>query len=312
MTFAAHNEGNASDLRAPFPWFGGKRRAADLIWSLLGNPSVYVEPFAGSLAALLCRPIPEHIDRTGLIENVNDLDGHVVNVWRSIQWHPEETSKWADWPVTELDLHARHDWLLARKESIAERLREDPEWCDPKAAGWWIWGACAWIGSGWCAGPSRQLPHLGDAGQGVHARADRLDFGPLANRLRRVRVTCGDWRRVLTPVCTTRLVRLGLTGNPCVGVLLDPPYDGHEDVYGSAPGVAHDVAEWCAEHGEDPKWRIVLCGYGEMPSALRAQGWGEHAWKAHGGYSRAADKQVRERVWASPSCASVVTQPRLL
>lgn len=328
MTFAAHNEGSASDLRAPFPWFGGKRRAADLIWSLLGNPSVYVEPFAGSIATLLCRPIPEHIDRTGLVENVNDLDGHVVNVWRSIAWHPEETSRWADWPVTELDLHARHDWLIARKESIAERLRSDPEWCDPKAAGWWIWGACAWIGSGWCAGPSRQiphlsdagvgvhargsrqLPHLGDAGRGVHARTDRLDFGPLADRLRRVRVTCGDWRRVLTPAVTTSpSLWRGLTGDPCVGVLLDPPYDGHEDVYGSEPGVAQDVAEWCAAHGEDPRWRIVLCGFGEMPPALRAQGWSAHSWKAKGGYAARTD---RERVWSSPSCASVVTQPRLL
>lgn len=98
-----------TDLKAPFPWFGGKRRAAALIWSRLGNPSVYVEPFAGSLATLLCRPIPEHIDRTGLVENVNDLDGYIVNAWRSIAWHPEETSKWANWPVTELDLHTRPD-----------------------------------------------------------------------------------------------------------------------------------------------------------------------------------------------------------
>ena len=29
-------------LRAPFPWFGGKSRAAELIWSRLGEVSNYV------------------------------------------------------------------------------------------------------------------------------------------------------------------------------------------------------------------------------------------------------------------------------
>lgn len=43
-------------LRAPFPWFGGKSRAAPLVWSALGDVANYVEPFAGSLAVLLARP----------------------------------------------------------------------------------------------------------------------------------------------------------------------------------------------------------------------------------------------------------------
>ena len=34
-------------LTAPFPYFGGKRRAAPTIWRALGDPSGYVEPFAG-------------------------------------------------------------------------------------------------------------------------------------------------------------------------------------------------------------------------------------------------------------------------
>lgn len=42
-------------LAAPFPYFGGKRRAAPIIWGALGDPSGYVEPFAGSAAVLLAR-----------------------------------------------------------------------------------------------------------------------------------------------------------------------------------------------------------------------------------------------------------------
>lgn len=43
-------------LAAPFPYFGGKRRAAPTIWRALGDPSGYVEPFCGSAAVLLARP----------------------------------------------------------------------------------------------------------------------------------------------------------------------------------------------------------------------------------------------------------------
>lgn len=35
-----------SQLTAPFPWFGGKSRAASLIWDRLGKCANYVEPFA--------------------------------------------------------------------------------------------------------------------------------------------------------------------------------------------------------------------------------------------------------------------------
>ena len=28
----------------------------------------------------------------------------------------------------------------------------DPEWHDPRAAGYWLWGCACWIGSGWCSG----------------------------------------------------------------------------------------------------------------------------------------------------------------
>ena len=42
-------------LKAPFPWFGGKSRAAHLVWERFGNVRAYVEPFFGSGAVLLRR-----------------------------------------------------------------------------------------------------------------------------------------------------------------------------------------------------------------------------------------------------------------
>ncbi len=69
-------------IKAPFPWFGGKSRAAPLIWSRLGEVDNYVEPFAGSLAVLLGSP---RIART---ETVNDKDGFIANFWRAVAADP--------------------------------------------------------------------------------------------------------------------------------------------------------------------------------------------------------------------------------
>lgn len=84
-----------SGLRAPFPYFGGKQRAASLIWERLGAPVNYVEPFFGSGAVLLARPDEPRV------ETVNDVDGMIVNFWRATAANPEAVAAAADWPVHE-------------------------------------------------------------------------------------------------------------------------------------------------------------------------------------------------------------------
>jgi hypothetical protein len=367
-------------------YFGGKARVASVIWARFGDVPNYVEPFAGSLAVLLSRP---HEPR---VETVNDVDALLCNFWRALRADPDAVAQHADWPVSEVDLHARHLWLLDRRADVA-RLIADPDWYDAKVAGWWVWGACCWIGSGWCSGRgpwrlvdgklttgrgvpgvARQLPHLGDAGRGVHrarrggvelprphlgtagqgvhrklphlgdagrgvprgpagiersrphladggkginrqmphvgnpgrgvaapGRGDLYEYlGALAERLRRVRVVCGDWTRVLGPSVTTKL---GLTA-----VLLDPPY-GHaerdDDLYRVDEDVGPAVREWAVAHGDDPLFRIVLCGY-EGEHAMPA-GWTAHRWKSAGGYGSQGEgsgraNSAREVLWFSPAC----------
>jgi hypothetical protein len=176
-------------LKAPFPYFGGKRSVAPLIWRAFGDVLNYVEPFAGSLAVLLARPTP--FDGT---ETVNDADGLISNFWRAVKGDPEAVAFHADWPVNENDLHARHSWLVGQKDALQSRLEGDPDYFDAKVAGWWVWGICAWIGGGWCSGQgpwqvitaedgTRQLAHLGDAGQGVNRQRAHLgDAGQGVNR----------------------------------------------------------------------------------------------------------------------------------
>ena len=294
-------------MKAPFPYFGGKSRAAGLIWERLGNPAHYIEPFAGSLAVLLARPGVDPASPP--METVNDLDGMIANFWRAVRYRPDETAEHADWPVNETDLHARHRWLVDRRESLATSLDADPEWCDPRIAGWWVWGACAWIAGGWCSGtPHRKLPHLSDLGRGIHASTAppiREWFRGLSTRLRRVRVACGDWTRVLGPSV------LFAAGDP-VAILLDPPYSHSErdvGLYAEDHDVAADVRAWCAEHGQDPRLRIALCGYeGEGHEVLEADDWAAVEWSGHGGYGRRNPggrgmiNRRRERVWFSPGC----------
>ncbi len=310
-------------LKAPFPWFGGKSRVAAEVWARFGEVKNYVEPFAGSLAVLLGRPHPPKT------ETVNDLDGYVANFWRAMTKDPEAVAAFADWPVNECDLHARHIWLVNQKERFVPRLMGDPDFYDAKIAGWWVWGLCSWIGTGWCSGKgpwlsvdgelvrddagqgiNRQLPHL-SAGRGIN----RQDASPrhwimmLADRLCRVRVACGDWARVVGESPTTKL---GLTG-----VFLDPPYEAED----YATTYAHndrslgaDVWAWAAANGSNPLLRIAVCAYED--GRTLPDGWTRHAWKAHGGYGSQGDttgraNSSREVIYFSPHCLGVGSQRSL-
>lgn len=274
---------------------------------------------------------------------------------------PAAVARFADWPVNEADLHARHQWLV-NQVGFRERMKTDPEYFDARVAGWWVWGISCWIGGGWCAlrentwkqrpnvnplaaqGVHQKIPQVHPkGGHGVHRRrpllnggkdgpgvrsgafcvrdqipdinamgnksvhnSDALDvwFARLSERLRSVRVVCGDWKRVLgdTPLGLTRNVPSAFR----TAVLLDPPYD-HDvrdsDLYAEESAkVSTEVREWAIAHGADERLRIALCGYEgehEMP-----EGWTCVAWKANGGYgNRTGNNNAKlERVWFSPHC----------
>lgn len=159
---------SAAELDSPYPYHGGKRLCAHLVWPRFGAVPNYIEPFFGSGAVWLLRP-----GGAGKIETLNDIDGGVVNFWRAVEADPDEVARWCDWPVTELDLHARHTWLINQLSELSEQLRADPHFYDAKVAGWWVWGISLWIGSGWCSFGDRRRPHIADYGHGVHKSSVR-------------------------------------------------------------------------------------------------------------------------------------------
>jgi hypothetical protein len=330
-------------LKSPYPYFGGKSRVAAAIWDRFGDVPNYVEPFFGSGAVLLARPYPPRL------ETVNDRNCYLANFWRALQHDPETVAKYADYPVNEADKHARHLWLVNNEEFREKMNTDHTYYDSLVAGWWvWglcIWIGAGWCdgavtkqiphlakGRGINRGPSRQLPALG-AGMGINrqltapvcpaepmvmdadltvtpARARLLAYMmALAERMRHVRVCCGDWSRIMGPSPT---IHNGLTG-----VFLDPPYafadsKDRSSVYTFEDGsVAHEVRKWAIENGDNPLLRIALCGYHEHDGAM-PDTWERFEWKANGGYGNQGDglgreNAKRETIYFSPHCLKPMT-----
>ena len=321
--------------RAPFPYFGGKRNAAPIVWGLFGDVDHYVEPFCGSCAMLLARP-QNHRRK---IETVNDADGMLVNVWRAIRNAPEAVAKECAIPVMEIELHAR----LAKVKSqitpdFLSWMEGDEKHFDAKLAADWLYCTCASIGTcmnddgpwrvidghlintrelphlgGMGRGINRELPHLTNMGQGINRALPHLgDMGrgcenkeslirqylqALAYRLERVRICCGDWKRVIKSPSVL------FAGQKAAGVFLDPPYSVSPDLYMVGKDVSAEVREWCKAAGDNPKVRIALCGFeADGHDELLEHGWHKIEGKAGGsGYNKNKEDHKRERIYLSPA-----------
>lgn len=108
---------------------------------------------------------------------MNDADAYLSNFWRSVAADPDQVARFADWPVNEADLHARHRWLVETGAERLERIKTDPEYFDAKVAGWWVWGQCLWIGSGWCSRP--EWSGRGSGARGPRGCIGGAEFGKL-------------------------------------------------------------------------------------------------------------------------------------
>lgn len=163
------------------------------------------------------------------------------------------------------------------------------------------------------AGVPKQMPEIGSSPQSAqkprgitkYAAPGALlaYFARLQERLRRVRLLCGDWRRCVKPSITTNH---GLTG-----LFLDSPYPSaeHDMGYHGDNDIWYQVAEWAAAHGDDPLLRICVCGYfSEQADAMFPPTWERLRWEARGGYSnqsangRGRENAKRECCWFSPHC----------
>lgn len=346
------NNKTHEELKAPFPYFGGKSRIADKVWERFGNVETYVEPFGGSLAVLLARPTVHEWWKGK--ETVGDYSGHIVNFYRAVKYAPKEVAEYANWPVTEADLTARHLWLVRYQNELAEKLAADPEYYESKTAGWWVWGISSWVGGEWCSGLGpwkpgeegnktalgvyRKMPMSAGnhSGKGIHKLIKRnpyfdeeglplveelhyeeleKTFNSISNRLRRVRIVCGDWKRM------TKSISIPPKGK-VAGIFLDPPYDlssRRGDLYGpsdarnnqdvSLAQVHEEARSWALQLGVQENFRVAYCSYfSETENSLFLNaGWTSLNWQAAGGYGLQANNLAKENrdkeiIWFSPHC----------
>jgi hypothetical protein len=301
------------------------------VWEALGPVTTFVDPFCGMLAVPLACPWGPRPN-----EVINDIDALLVNTFRAIAAAPAEVARHVDWPISEVDLLARRDELVRRRRQIRAKLRADPRHYDAELAGWWLWGACQWIGGGWAAEAHRgrdgqprceeKRPSLPRPARGVlRTRAARAMGGEkrpllsslghgvfrpdqdveaqmfaIAARIRTMKLVSGSWRRVLGRSTLGLDTAHGLTPT---GIFLDPPY-GHA-VRARMRLYAHDsatisteVRAWALAHGDDARLRIVLAGYWNEHRNHMPPTWRCVAWKSQSG-TRNADQ---ERLWLSPHC----------
>jgi len=312
-------------LEPPFKYFGGKRLIAPIVWELLGNPQSYIEPFAGGLAVLLARPMPI---AANVQEIVNDIDGTIVNIWRSIRQDPETLAVWLDRPLAEADLVAAHNYLAQNKERIEQLVKSHPDACDPLAAAYHIHylrykvGGIELQGTLRVAKPQRDvnrrnyqlmLVRDGDLRRAIFDKRGAAQLYAIARRLRYVRILCGDWSRCFTGNYWRGKQATGLQFT--VGVYMDPPYadTDRSDVYThESYEVAYEAMEWCLQHAHEPWLRIVFSSYDEFLNPpwcerLAAGGWRIINWKTKGGYTAIGKRKVnlnprREVLYISPNC----------
>ena len=285
-------------MKPLFPYYGNKERVVAIIWDRLGNVKNYVEPFIGSGAVLLGRPIA-HLNVTPR-ETINDSAGLVSNFFRAVKIDPKYVAECANFPVSELDIHAKNKYLINGSMSLTGTLLRDPEYYDPKMAGWWVWGQKVAMMGIWGIRADKCKPNSGRSREPVTVQ----DVLALSQRLRGVVVLCGGFERCLTPSYTTQL---GITG-----VVLDPPYPSNRvsKVYADdSQEVFTKVVAWCVQNQNDPKLRIALCGYEGYFSLPPS--WEKVEWSANGGNSNTKknrstasehEKRHLERIWFSPNC----------
>lgn len=310
------------DADCLFTWFGNKRKIRATIWHYLGEVGTLIEPFAGTATITINRP------NTCKRVYLNDYDCHIANVLRSVIYKHDEMRQWVYHPRIELDMHMVHDYLITSKPSLRELLMTGLEACDPKMAGWWVWGCNNWLGGGWCSDACLCKTHFTKRMKPIHSdkltettrrKLDHHDMltetwrqkpskvqsddiiDSVYQSLRPCRVLYGDFERVL---CKPYFD--GLTG-----VVLDPPYQNTEASYSTDCNENETFTRaynWFMDNRLSDQRIIFCCQKSDLkdrplPGDIRV-----HQWSRTSGYAK--DKEIRhqELLLLNHACRPAIRQ----
>ena len=104
-------------MKPAISYYGGKQRMAHNIVPLIPKHTVYVEPFAGGLAILFAKPLPQVTSLNYYTEVINDKDEHLINFYRQLRDNGEELIR-----LLELTPYSEFEHKLSKQLDIDNDL----------------------------------------------------------------------------------------------------------------------------------------------------------------------------------------------
>ena len=80
-------------MRAPFAYYGGKKKIAKWLAELCPPHCIYAEPFAGGAGLFWAKGRPKVSNADSYREVLNDTNGAIVSVYRALRDHPDEVRR---------------------------------------------------------------------------------------------------------------------------------------------------------------------------------------------------------------------------
>ena len=238
-------------MKPPFPYFGGKQRAATKIIEALPPHELYVEPFAGSLSVLLAKsPVKREV--------VNDLDGDLVTFWRVLRDRPEELAV-----ACELTPHSRAEQRLKVADSVDDVERARLVWLKLTQG-----RAGTLLSTGWkqSLNSSASMPR--------YLQGYRERLLPAAERIRNVSLEC-----------LPALDVIALYDRPEAVLYVDPPYlssTRNSKGYAEEMGARADHVE-LLDVLKSARSRVALSGYSSPLYERELDNWTRREWAATSG-----------------------------
>ena len=265
-------------LRSPIRYFGGKGRMVSKLLPLVPPHRTYVEVFGGGASLLFSKePSP--------VEVYNDIDSGLVNLFRVLR--DKVLFREFKW-LASLTPYSREEYLASRALLRSGRAfnNEVPR-CDVGAA----WRYFLLARQGVAGHPSRAgwsfsvLSSSRGMSRCVSSYLAAIELLPQVHeRLRRMQIECGDWRKILSTYDT-----------PDTFFYLDPPYV-HES-RGEARYL-HELTD--DDHRElierivTLRGKVLISGYDNRHyRTLRRYGWRTFSWHVFCG----SGARRMEKVW---------------
>ncbi|TSA44024.1 DNA adenine methylase [bacterium] len=283
------SDGNWQSLRAPFGYYGAKRRLASQIIAELPPHNAWVEAFCGSAALTLAK-------RPAQLEVINDINGEVVNFFSQLRNNSSRLCQ-----LLRLTPYAREELRLARlpEKNVADIERARRFFVAAMMA---INGSFGESPGGFSFSNSYSRRNMEARVSRWKAMPDHLEL--IAKRLSQVRIENKDSIELFSD----------FSNRPATLVYFDPPY-----LADRTQGYDHDQ---CSEEyherllitASNAKCMVFLSGYENdlyNDYLTPANGWHKRLFKATTRGHNGKDSERHEIVWYNEKYANAVISGRV-